>query len=292
MPVTATMSGAAAKDDAYASDDTVAASDRKFVTALARGLDVLRAFKPADGYLGNREIAGRTGLSKPTVTRLTYTLTRLGYLAHDERLGKYRLAPGAISIGYAALARLGVRHVARPFMQELANETGVTVALGARDRSSVIYVELCRGHAGLTAMPDPGSRLPIATTAIGRALLAVLPGAERDEVLERIARHSGSRWPQVKNNIERAIDEVHGRGFTLSIGEWQSEIHGVGVPFVPSDGSGPFAFNCGGAAARLAAAKLENEIGPRLVKLARHVEAILEGGEPFPQPSGCGSLTG
>src|SRR5918997_2052925 len=62
--------------------------DRKFVTALARGLEVLRAFTPTEGLLGNGEIAERTGLPKPTVSRLTYTLTKLGYLAHVERLGK------------------------------------------------------------------------------------------------------------------------------------------------------------------------------------------------------------
>jgi hypothetical protein len=68
-------------------------SDRKFVVALARGLEVLRAFRADDGFLGNLEIAERTGLPKPTVTRLTYTLCELGYLAQVPRLGKYRLAP-------------------------------------------------------------------------------------------------------------------------------------------------------------------------------------------------------
>ena len=71
-------------------------SDRKFVSALARGLEVLRAFTPTEGLLGNGEIVERTGLPKPTVTRLTYTLTKLGYLAYVERLGKYQLAPAAL----------------------------------------------------------------------------------------------------------------------------------------------------------------------------------------------------
>src|SRR5690349_2903455 len=73
--------------------------DRKFVAALARGLEVLRAFTPSEGILGNRDIAQRTGLPKPTVSRLTYTLTKLGYLSHIDRIGKYQLAPGALAIG-------------------------------------------------------------------------------------------------------------------------------------------------------------------------------------------------
>jgi len=45
----------------------VADGDRKFVSALARGLEVLRAFTPSEGLLGNGEIVERTGLPKPTV---------------------------------------------------------------------------------------------------------------------------------------------------------------------------------------------------------------------------------
>jgi DNA-binding IclR family transcriptional regulator len=55
--------------------------DRQFVNGLARGLEVLRAFRPDDGPLGNHALAERTGLPRSTVSRLTYTLTSLGYLS-------------------------------------------------------------------------------------------------------------------------------------------------------------------------------------------------------------------
>src|SRR5579863_10437634 len=95
------------------------ATDRSFVVALSRGLDVLRAFHPNDGLLGNQDIAARTKLPKPTVSRLTYTLTKLGYLSQVSRFDKYQLAPPAMSLGYAALANLGIRHIAQPYLQSL-----------------------------------------------------------------------------------------------------------------------------------------------------------------------------
>ena len=79
------------------------ATDRSFVVALSRGLDVLRAFHPNDGLLGNQEIAARTNLPKPTVSRLTYTLTKLGYLTPVPRFENYQLAPSAMSLGYASV---------------------------------------------------------------------------------------------------------------------------------------------------------------------------------------------
>jgi len=88
--------------------------DRQFVTALARGLEVLRCFKPGEQFLGNQEIAKRAGLPKPTVSRLTYTLTQLGFLSYSEVLGKYSLGTGVLSIGNAFLSNMNIRQVARP----------------------------------------------------------------------------------------------------------------------------------------------------------------------------------
>ena len=65
-----------------AKSDVASAVDRKFITALGRGLDVLRCFGPRDRWLANQDISARTGLAKPTVSRLVYTLTRLGFLRH------------------------------------------------------------------------------------------------------------------------------------------------------------------------------------------------------------------
>ncbi len=80
---------------------------RQFVTALARGLEVLRAYRPGEMSLGNQEIAQRTGLPKPTVTRLTYTLCELGYLLHQPRDGGYELGPAVLGLGYTIAERAG-----------------------------------------------------------------------------------------------------------------------------------------------------------------------------------------
>ena len=259
--------------------------DRNFVVALARGLEVLRAFKPTDGVLGNQEIAARTKLPKPTVSRLTYTLTRLGYLSHLPRLEKYQLAPAALALGYAALAHMGIRRVARPFMQELTDRTGGSVALGCRDRLSVIYIGHCRSDAAVTVGLDLGSRVPIAETAIGRALLVALPEAERRDIFTRLAARNGERWPKLKAGIERARRDIAARGFAISIGEWQPDVNGVGVPLALGDGAGTFAFNCGAPAFRISRERLEREIGPRLVEMVRKIEQMLRGDDLLSQTS-------
>src|SRR4051794_24140541 len=156
-----------------------AATDRSFVVALSRGLDVLRAFRPNDGLLGNQEIAARTNLPKPTISRLTYTLTKLGYLTQVPRFEKYQLAPAAMALGYSALANLGVRHLSESFREEVMRETGGAVAIGARDRHSMIYFGQSRGSETVGVQLDVGSRVPIATSAMGRAYFWALDEENR-----------------------------------------------------------------------------------------------------------------
>ena len=254
-----------------------AKGDRKFITALARGLEVMRAFTPSEALLGNGEIAERTGLPKPTVSRLTYTLTKLGYLAHIERLAKYQLAPGAIALGYTALANIRVRQLARAHMQELADYAGGVVALGTRDRLDLIYLELARSKNGAMLRLSQGSRLPLASTAMGRALIAGMPEAERTWLLGYVKRQEGKNWPKVRAGIERAVKDMQTRGFTLSLGEWERDINAVGVPLMAPDGSGVFALNCGAPTFQFTRERLESDIGPRLVNMARNVEVALSG---------------
>ena len=260
------------------------ASDRSFVVALSRGLDVLRAFQPNDGLLGNQEIAARTNLPKPTVSRLTYTLTKLGYLTPVPRFEKYQLAPAAMALGYAALTNLGVRHLSEPFREELMRQTGGAVAVGGRDRLSMIYFGQSRGMT-IGVQLDVGSRIPIATTAMGRAYLWALPEEERVVLLRDMREHYGSRWARMREGIERAGETVAKHGFAISAGEWHDDIHAVGVALKLNDGTGPYAFNCGAPAFRFTEDRLLNDIGPRLVAMVRNIEAALGGVAPRPTQS-------
>ena len=256
------------------------ASDRNFVVALSRGLDVLRAFQPNDGLLGNQEIAARTNLPKPTVSRLTHTLTKLGYLTPVPRFEKYQLAPAAMALGYAALANLGVRHLSEPFREDVMRATGGAVAVGGRDRQSMIYFGQSRSSETVGVQLDVGSRVPIATSAMGRAYFWALEDEERTALLRDLREHYGSRWPKLRDGLERSGEIVAKYGFAISAGDWHDDIHAAGVALKLNDGTGPYAFNCGAPAFRFTEERLIKDIGPRLVAMVRNIEAALGGIAP------------
>lgn len=249
--------------------------DRHFVTALARGLEVLACFRSGDRLLGNQELAERCRLPKSTVSRLTSTLTRLGYLIQVPEGGKYRLGIATLALGSAMLSRLDLRELARPLMQELAAFSGGSVSLGARDRLSMIYVEHCRGPSALTLQMDVGARIPLATSAIGRAYLAVIADDERRSILAEVQKRDRDTWPEVAAGLERALEDYRKLGVTCSFGDWQKGVHGIARAFEPGGGLPPMALNCGGPASGLSRDFLLREVRPRLIELTRKLEATL-----------------
>ena len=252
-----------------------AKADRHFVTALARGLEVLSAFRSRDRMLGNQELARRCGLPKSTISRLTYTLTKQGYLEHADDghgNGGYRLGSAVLALGSTMLARMDVRQLARPLMQELADRTQAMVSLGMRDRLSMIYVENCRSESALTLSLDVGSRIPVATTAMGRAYLARCSETQRAALMDRIRDRDPKGWPQVRDGIERALAEYRELGVCTSFGQWQKDVNAIAIAFHAPGGRSLMAINCGGPGFSLSPDYLLQQVRPQMVTLAHRLE--------------------
>jgi DNA-binding IclR family transcriptional regulator len=252
-----------------------AAEDRQFVTALARGFEILDAFAPQDRMLGNQEMAERTGLPKPTVSRLTYTLTRLGYLTYLPRFAKYRLGFRAVALGQLALASLDVRDIARPEMQRLSEAMQCSVSLGSRDRLSMIFVEHCPPRAAVALQLSIGSRVPLAVTGMGRAYYALAKPEERAEICAKLAARHANRWPEIRRGLREAVDMHTAFGFTASIGDWNPEVHSAGAAFVLPSGA-IMGLNCGAPAFLLSRERVLQEAGPKVAIAARQIEALVQ----------------
>ena len=160
-------------------------ADPAFATTLAHGLDVLAAFRSHGGLLSNADLALHTGLSRPTVSRLTYTLARLGYLKRDAR-GRFELGLGVLAAAYPVLSALKVRQMARPLMRDFAAYAGGTVSIAMPLGLDFIYVETLRTTDAVPHVPDVGFTGTLATTAVGRALLSLFSSDELQLYLKTV----------------------------------------------------------------------------------------------------------
>jgi DNA-binding IclR family transcriptional regulator len=158
-------------------------------------------------------------------------------------------------------------------MQALSEHTKGAVHLSVADRLSMVMIDTYRNPGSF--LVDIGSRLPMATTSIGRAYLAALSPAERRRLLEEIRQSTGEEWPRIKKAIDQALVEYEKQGFVIAIGEWRREVHGIAVPLVPSDSAEPVVFSCSGASFQLDLDTLKKDIGPRLLTLVGNVRSAL-----------------
>lgn len=238
---------------------------------LARGLQVLSAFRAGDPPLRNQDLASRTSIPPSSISRLTESLVTLGYLSYDASGQTYSLTPAVLTLGQAFVGGIQVRYRLRPGMNEIAGQFGASVSLGARNRREMIYVECCKGRAPVPFRFDVGSSLPLVRSAMGWSYLAGLDEATFYSTMDEIRLADPDTWRPLSRSIEKAREEVCSRGFCISMGVYETGVHTAGVPVFTRRGEPIFGLTCGAPAFHLSEEILVNEIGPRLVWLARSV---------------------
>lgn len=268
------MVAASSSDESAARSKAGDQADPSFATTLAHGLDVLAAFRNGPGSLSNAELALHTGLSRPTVSRLTYTLAQLGYLKRDAK-GRFELGLGILAAAYPVLSALKVRQLARPLMRDFAAYAGGTVSIAMPFGLDFIYVETLRTTDAVPHIPDVGFTGSLATTAVGRALLSL---ATREEVGRYVQTIKSERPDEIEYVRTRTLPDVElckERGFAVSLGEWRREIFGVAAPLYRTPSGDCLSVNCGIPSFRFSAEQIERECGPRMLGLARSIRSLV-----------------
>ena len=247
-------------------------ADHQFSMNLARGLQVLRAFTASEPVLGNRELAERTGLPKATISRITYTLTLMGYLARDASQKRYCLGPGVLSLGHPLLASMPVRQVAGPLLQALARQTGCSVNLAMRDRDQVVYVSAVRADTSNPHLPDIGTTRPLLATAIGRALIFGAQPDEQTAILNRLRLQAPEQVALQQAMLDTDRLRFEREGFCLSEGDAFLGIHAIAMPLVRRPGEPLLAVNCSLSAERNVDSLLCRHALPLLRHMVRQFE--------------------
>ncbi|HSW19471.1 MAG TPA: IclR family transcriptional regulator [Ramlibacter sp.] len=273
---------AVGKAGSEADGDAAAAPRGDTVSALERGVAVLRCFTENRRVLTPTELSRLTGVPRPTVTRLASTLVTLGLMSQDPDTEAFCLGPGVVSLARVFLAGLDIRGAARPHMAALAEACGGSVYLAVPDGLDMVLIEACRPRSTMLAPRlDVGSRAPMANSALGRAYLWALPPAQRDALIESLRLARGSDWAAVEGGLRRSLAEADKLGYCISAGEFHREINSVSVPLTGPAGEA-MALNCGSAAFVFDEERLRKEIAPALLAMAHELANAIGGHVPAP----------
>lgn len=189
------------------------------IRALMRGLDALAAVNVRNGSTVS-DVASDIKVPRTTAYRILETLCRTGYVVRDAMDDRYRLTIEVrrLSDGFDDAA--WISQLARPVLRELSDATAWPVALATPAGNSMIVRENTDHHSPLAVeRHTAGTRLPLLTSAVGRAHLAWCSAQQRDALIEPLARSAREEDALARNPGEllRILNEVRAQGYASAV---------------------------------------------------------------------------
>jgi IclR family transcriptional regulator, pca regulon regulatory protein len=243
-----------------------------FIEALARGLDVIRAFGPREPVMSLAAIAGAAGLARPTARRMLLTLQELGYVRAVP--GGFELTPRVLDLGMRCVLSRSLWDVATPHMEALVKQTHESTSIAQLDGPDIVYVARVAVPKIITLAVTIGTRFPALQTSLGKVLLAALPSDQLERVLSEPTR-SGITPPWQPGDDERAAElaGVRARGWSLTDEQLAPGIRSVAAPLRDGGGRVIAALNVSVHAAETPMDTLVGEYLPLLLQTAAAISA-------------------
>src|SRR5882724_6809368 len=207
------------------------------ITSLQRGLRLLDLFASAERGLTASQITKLSRLPVSTVHRFLVNLESAGFL-NCSGTGNHHLGIACFSIGQAAAGQLDIRRLSLPYLRELNQQTRETIHLTVRHGLSAVYVEKLDSPEPLRIYSRIGASVPLHCTAVGKVMLAYMPGDELDRVLPELDLKR--RTPNSVGNLQELRTElfrVHKNGYASDLEEHELHIRCVAAPIWDHTGS-------------------------------------------------------
>ena len=250
--------------------------DKQFVASVAKAIQILSCFRQHEPLLGTQDLATRCAMPKSTISRFTYTLTKLDCLELDTRYEKYRLGARIASLGHAMIAGYDIAERIRPFMQALATEGNCLVTLGAYEDHAIICLASARGPASRAPHVEPGMRVSAFSTGMGRAYLASCGRLERERILGQAIARRPEQAAELESSIARAVAEYGRRGYCTTIEGWRKGQNGMAVPLYLKRSGRRLMLGCGGPSREVTPEDVVGELATRMLSIANDVEVLFE----------------
>jgi IclR family pca regulon transcriptional regulator len=266
-------------------------SRKDFVEALARGLEVIRSFDRIHVKQTISQISERTLLARPTVLRLLLTLEELGYVRNQDNL--YSLTPKVVDLGMAYVSALGLYGAAKPHMENLSKEVDQTISIAELDGSDIVYTGRVEVPKIVSVGVTVGARLPSASTALGRVLLADVPDDKLSDVLSTpsLSMHI-PRTRFTAEQIRPRLQTVREQGWAESDEDLQYGVQAIAAPIRGEDGQVFAAIGLGTHTSEIEKGIVRERFLPLLLATARNIESDWEHCRKLPTSESSLALDG
>ncbi len=249
--------------------------ERNFLKTLARGFQVLASFTPEKAEASLTDIAEVLGSDASTASRFAYTLEELGYLERDTETKLYRVSPKIYALTVSLSGPRNIRKVSLPYMESLRDRTGETVVLGVRDGAEMVVIEVVETKHALVPRGWVGGRVPVYSSALGKATLIHLPHQELMKLLDSISLIPHTEHTMANRiDLLAELDATRERGWSLNKEEFTRGIISVGAPIFSGSGEPAGAICVDVPTARVSDDRVIEQIASEVLKAAQEISNI------------------
>jgi DNA-binding IclR family transcriptional regulator len=244
------------------------------LTSLRKAVAVLDVFTLDAPEWSLAEVSEKLRMPKPTVHHILATLVETGWVTQDPKTKRYRLGLRLWEKGWLAVNQLGLRELARPFVEALAEESGESVHLAILDSGDpgyVVYIDKMESPHPVRAYSMIGGRAPSYCVATGKAILAFNPDLVKRILARKLQAHTEFTITEA-NRVIHELRATQRRGFSINHGEYRADVKGVAAPIRDHEGRIFSAVGISGPAYRFPA-KVIQKMAPVVVDAARQISA-------------------
>jgi IclR family pca regulon transcriptional regulator len=251
-----------------------ALTDPSFMTSLARGLAVIKAFSDHRRAMTIAQLSQKTGIPRAAVRRCLYTLKQLGYA--DSEANNFFLKPAILALGYAFLSSTPLTVAAQPYLNDLSRRLKESCVLAVLEQNEVMYVARSHSSRVLSLALNTGSRLPAYCTAIGRVLLAGLSATQLDRYFASVVLTPHTERTVVsEQKLRDILFEVRQRGFAVVEEELEIGLRSIAVPVRGASGATVAALSIGAQVGRISRDQIEDLFLPSLLNASNEICLLL-----------------
>lgn len=238
---------------------------------VGKALDVLDLVAAQDKPVRFADLQRMSVLPKATLYRLAQTLVNQGMLVHNTENGTYSLGVRLVRLAHAAWRQASLAPIARPHLDALSIDTGLTVHLAQMDYGHVLYVDKRNAAEPGAEFSDAGKVGPAYCTGVGKAMLAFLDGDELDQVLRVQSFHRFTPTTLASEAVLRqSLERIRTRGFATDREEHEAGQICVAVPILSGENRAIGAVSLSGSTLRTDIKTLEAHV-PRLRQCAEAI---------------------
>jgi IclR family KDG regulon transcriptional repressor len=231
------------------------------VQSIERAFKILELLSEAPDGLQITRLSEKVGLSKSTVHRLLATLINMEYVMQDRQTEKYKLGYRVLYLSRNLINDIDIISIAKPFLEDLAQEVNETVHLCIEDKGEVLYIDKIESNQTIRMFSKIGNRAPMYCTGVGKVLLSGMDEAQFNIIAEKtnFIVHTPTTITS-KDKLLKECEIIRKQGYAIDNCEHEEGIRCIASPIYDSEGKVIASFSIAGPSNRITMAYISDEL--------------------------------